>query len=89
MKIIFSKKFKKQFAKLRKNEKTRVLKALKKFEENPFERSLNNHELHGKDFAGLRSISAGGDIRLLFEEENSYILIMCRTLRKNQEKENP
>lgn len=80
MKIILAKKFKKQFAKLRENEKKRVVNALKKFEDNPFEKSLHNHALHGKDFLGLRSISAGGDIRLLFEEENSYITVEFVTL---------
>lgn len=80
MTVILSKKFKKQFKKLRVNEKSRVLQSLQKFQKDPFDKTLNNHSLSGKKFLGLRSISAGGDIRLLFEEENSYISVEFITL---------
>ena len=80
MKVILSKKFEKQFKKLRVNEKKRVLESLEKFKNDPFQKSLNNHVLNGKKLLGLRSISAGGDIRLLFEEEDEYLVVVFVTL---------
>ena len=80
MKIALSKKFRKQFKKLRVNEKLRIKKTLNDFKNNPFEKSLHNHALHGKEFKGMRSVSAGGDIRLLFEEKDGYLSIIFVTL---------
>lgn len=80
MKIILSKKFRKQFKKLRVNEKLRVKNALQSFSEDPFNALLRNHPLHGKEFKGLRSVSAGGDIHLLFEEKNNYLSVVSITL---------
>lgn len=80
MEVILSKKFRKQFSKMRVNEKKRVRTALEKFQKNPFDEALYNHALKGKELKGLRSISAGGDIRLLFEENDGYISVIFVTL---------
>lgn len=37
----------------------------------PYNPSLKNHPLHGEQI-GLRAISAGGDLRLVFYEINEY-----------------
>ena len=73
--IRFNKKFEKQFADLRKNEQKRVLAAIELFKKNPFDKKLRNHELEGK-YSDYRSISAGGDIRLHYYEENDKITIV-------------
>ena len=56
---------------LRLSEKDRLATkaALVKFEEDPFDRSLRNHALKGP-LAGLRSIDAKGDLRILFTEDS-------------------
>lgn len=52
-----------------------ILHALETFTKNPFTKSLNNHALHGK-LASFRSISAGYDIRIIFEEYDGYTIVI-------------
>jgi mRNA interferase YafQ len=73
--IEFSKKFTKQFEKLRKNEQKRVIETLKLFEGDPSNPKLRNHELSG-EYKEFRSISAGGDIRLHYYEESGKITVV-------------
>lgn len=69
---IFDKQYKKR---LRKNEQERVNEALKIFMNDKFDTILNNHALHGK-YKGKRSMNAGGDIRIIFEEKGGIIIIL-------------
>lgn len=75
MKINLGKNFIKQYAKLKSKEKDRVDKALLSFKDNPYSKELKNHALKGK-MEGRRAISAGGDLRLIFIEEEKYTLIL-------------
>jgi len=60
MQYILSKSFEKDFAKLPKNTKKKVILALEKFVENPQNPSLRNHGLCGKR-KGCFSINVTGD----------------------------
>lgn len=75
MKIVRTKKFVKNYSKLRLNEQLRIEEAIIKFSQNPFDAVLFNHALKGK-MAGRRSISAGGDLRIIFEEEKDYVVVI-------------
>ena len=45
------------------------------FQKDPCHPTLKNHKLKGK-FKDRRAISAGGDIRLIFEEYENYTLVL-------------
>ena len=79
MLIISSKKFDKRYSKLKTGEQRRVDLAIQKFSINPFDPTLRNHPLIGK-FTGLRSISAGGDLRIIFREKDNYIEVLLITV---------
>ncbi|MBI2122266.1 MAG: type II toxin-antitoxin system mRNA interferase toxin, RelE/StbE family [Candidatus Sungbacteria bacterium] len=71
MKIILHRNFKKQYIKLRDEERQRFGERRDLFLKNPFHPILNNHPLHGA-YRGYRSISVGGDLRVIYEEIDSY-----------------
>lgn len=75
MKIYRKKKFLKQYLKLSKKKQKKINNALLIFEQNPFEKILKNHQLNG-EFSDLRSISITGDLRIIFKEENNYLVVM-------------
>ena len=72
MKIKFTKNFQKEFARLRQKEKDRVTASLNAFQINPDFPFLQRHALKG-EFLGYMSINAGGDLRLLYYEEDDKI----------------
>lgn len=71
MKIHFHKNFTKIFLKLPPKIREKIKTTVDTFQKNPHEPQLDNHALHGKQ-KGQRSVSVGGDIRILFVEENNY-----------------
>lgn len=71
MQVDFHKVFRNGLEKLTPNQLKRVDRILELFEKNPCDPQLGNHALKGK-LLGYRSIAAGGDLRLLFKEENNY-----------------
>ncbi len=75
MEIVFSKTYDKHFAKLRKKEKERVRDAIAKFRKNPSDGFLNNHSLSGK-MKGKRALSVGGDLRIIFREQDGYVVVL-------------
>ncbi len=75
MKIIYGKKFLKKFKKLKKGEQKRVYNTIKLFKNNIFDPQIHNHALKG-DFLGYRSLNVGGDLRIIFSEENEYVTIL-------------
>jgi addiction module RelE/StbE family toxin len=75
MKIRKHKDFQKDFRKLRKGEKERVFRVLEIFCQNPNHEILNNHLLKGKHL-GKRSINAGGDLRIIFQETDDYFEVL-------------
>jgi len=74
MKIIFGSQYRKQYKKLAESDKEAVKKTISVFSGEPFDRRLRNHPLKG-EFSGLRSISAGFDLRIIFREEDSYAIV--------------
>lgn len=63
--------FTKAFLKLSPKMREKIKRTIEIFQDNPHNPELNNHALHGK-LKGKRSISAGGNIRIIFVEENNY-----------------
>ncbi|MGH7196082.1 MAG: type II toxin-antitoxin system RelE/ParE family toxin [Candidatus Saccharimonadales bacterium] len=75
MTIRYSKRFRKQFKKLRPKEKDRFWQRLELLKTRPYDKRLNNHLLSG-DYAHMHSINIGGDLRALFSEAaNGQIII--------------
>mgnify|MGYP001581405994 FL=1 len=66
MRIVYSKKFKKKFQKLRSGERKKFEKRVEIFIRNVSDPALNDHALHGKLFR-YRSINITGDLRVLYE----------------------
>lgn len=74
--IIRSKKlFEKQFKKLPKGIRQKALRKIEIFSQNPFDKSLNNHPLHGA-LKGLRAFSVTGDVRIVFQEVDDYVVVL-------------
>lgn len=65
MQYILSKRFEKDFAKLPKPIKKKVLMILQKFVEDPLDSSLCNHRLSGK-WSNHHSIDVSGDVRAVY-----------------------
>lgn len=82
MNIKYHKRFEKQFKKLLKKDKERVLGVIERFINNPRSKELNNHGLKGVLF-GKRAISVGPDLRIIFEELDNYALIIFLDLGKH------
>ena len=67
MRICFSPNFDRQFAqRLTKQQQVQVLDAIEQFIDNSNHEDLRNHPLKG-NWAGHRSLSIGGDLRLHFQ----------------------
>lgn len=67
MKIVLHRRFKKQYEKLRTGEQRRFKERRNLFLQNRFHPLLENHALH-EEYQGCRSISVGGNLRVIFEE---------------------
>jgi mRNA-degrading endonuclease YafQ of YafQ-DinJ toxin-antitoxin module len=72
--IIFNKTFEKQYSKLSPILQRKVDIAIEKFEVNPYDISLMNHNLTGK-LIGYKSIRVNYNIRIVFTEEGGYTLV--------------
>jgi len=84
MQLHFHKNFDKTFKTLSLKQKQRVKETIDLFKQNPHDPSLKNHALHGRD-KDKRSISTGGDLRLVFKERNNYeIVLFIRVGTHNQ-----
>ena len=70
MTIILHRNFKKQYKKLN-GERRRFRERINLFLKNPFHPLLNNHSLHG-EYRSYRSINAGGDLRVIYQEIDSH-----------------
>jgi len=80
MKLIFSKRFKKEYKKLSARDQKRVGVRLSIFTADLSNPQLNNHKLHGRDKA-YWSINISGDLRAVFEEidPQTYFFIKLGT----------
>ncbi len=74
MRIIFNSTFEKQYRKLNPILQRKVDIAIEKFEVNPFDISLMNHNLTSK-LVGYKSIRVNYNIRIIFKEEGGYTLV--------------
>jgi len=79
MQIKFHKNFQKRFKKLPPSLKAKTITAIKKFEKNPFGKELKNHPLKGR-LSGKRAFSVTGDLRVIFEEKDNYVLVIMLDL---------
>lgn len=70
-----TKRFDKAFARLAVRDQQRVETALTLFMDQPFHPALKNHGLVGK-LRGLRAISAGYDLRIVYEEESGHARVL-------------
>ena len=75
MKILFAKKMTRQYWKLRAEDRKRVDDAIENFRKDPFAPALKNHPLKGP-MKGARAISAGFDLRIIFEEHEGYAVLL-------------
>ncbi len=82
MNIKYHKRFEKQFKKLLEKDKKKVLGAIENFIDNPRNVSLKNHSLKGM-LMGKRAISVSSDMRIVFEEFDSYRLVIFLDLGKH------
>ncbi len=80
MRLIFRKSFEKQYKKLPKKIKMKVKERNTLFEKEPFSPILNNHALHGKKFACMRSVDMTGDYREIFiADEDNVVFVFVGT----------
>lgn len=84
MKIKSRKKFDKKFNKLPEKEKQQIKIKIELFSEDPFHYSLRNHALSGK-MRGLRAFSVGGNMRIIFQEFDDYILVIFLDLGSHEQ----
>jgi len=82
MKIVYHKRFEKQYKKLIDKDKEKANKALEIFINNPNDTKLNNHCLKGS-LIGKKAISAAPNLRLIFEEFDDYALVIFLDLGKH------
>ncbi len=75
MTLYTTSRFDKAFARLAVRDQRRVEAALTLFMDQPFHPALRNHALSGK-LRGLRAISAGYDLRIVFEEEGGHARVL-------------
>lgn len=75
MNILFAKSFTRQYWKLQDADRRRADVALSHFRRDPFDPKLRNHPLRGS-LHGKRSISAGFDLRIVFEERDEYTVVI-------------
>lgn len=83
MKIVIEKGFGKQYKKLLPAKKYKVDQAILLFSRLPMDSSLRNHALRGR-WAGHRSISAGGDLRLHYISHGEQTAVFVAVGSHNQ-----
>lgn len=84
MKITYINAFVKKFDRLEKKQKQKVRDAIEVFTKNPQNPTLRNHKLKGK-LDGKRAISAGYDLRIVFEEKGGYLEVIMIAVGKHEE----
>lgn len=75
MEIRYHRHFLKRFKKLSPDVKEKTITAIGKFLKNPKAHSLRNHALKGR-LLGKRAFCVTGDIRVIFEEFDDYVLVI-------------
>jgi addiction module RelE/StbE family toxin len=75
MEVRESKNFAKALQKLQARQQDAVRTAIKSFVADRQAPALRDHALKGK-MKGLRAFSAGGDLRVVYREENDFLIIV-------------
>lgn len=75
MKIRYHRYFLKRFKKLSPDIKEKTITAIGKFSRNPRAPNLRNHALKGR-LLGKRAFCVTGDVRVIFEEFDDYVLVI-------------
>ncbi len=75
MNINFHKSFQKSYRKLDSKIQKKVDIAIHKFRTNPSDKTLRNHPLTG-NLQGKRVFSVTGNVRVVFEEYDNYVLVV-------------
>ncbi len=84
MQIFYHMRFLKQMEKLQKYQKIIVADAIDLFRKDPFNSSLKNHPLKGSA-KGARAISAGFDLRIIFEEYTNDTVVLMLAVGSHEE----
>ena len=82
MQIEYHKHLKKQYSKLSQKIQVKFANRLKVFVDNPFDKGLNNHPLHG-DYSEYRSINVTGDIRAVYEVRGNTVIFLIIDTHSN------
>lgn len=75
MRIQYTPAFNRMYRKLQQEQKGSVDVAMDLFRTDPFHPNLRNHKLQGSK-KGLRSFSAGHDLRILYAERGGHALVL-------------
>lgn len=75
MKILFAKKFRRNYLRLQIRIREQCDERLRLFEDEPFHPLLNNHSVE-KRFPGCRSINVTGDYRAIFKQQNGVVVFV-------------
>lgn len=73
--IDYSKAFEKHYEKLNIKIQDKIDEAIERFHGNPHDPTLRSHPLKGS-MSGKRAFSAGGDLRIIFQEYDDYTLVL-------------
>ncbi len=73
MRVIYHRRFEKQYRKLSPKLQEKLDLRLNLFASDPFAPELDNHVLHGK-YSGCRSIDIAGDLRAIYEIHDELII---------------
>lgn len=75
MEILTHRSFEKAYAKLDSRQRNLVNRAITLFMEDRSNPALRDHPLKGK-LAGLRSFSASWDLRVIYREEDGFVIVI-------------
>ena len=75
MRVLYKKRFEREFKRLDEKVKLAFLKRLELFAENRSHPLLRNHPVDAA-FPGCRSINISGDLRAIFREERDVVIFM-------------
>lgn len=75
MRVEYHKSFTKKFRKLNRKTQDKVTDVVNIFRHDPHDPSLRNHALKGS-MLGKRAFSVTGDLRVVFEEIDDYVLVI-------------
>ncbi|TSC60683.1 MAG: hypothetical protein Greene041662_169 [Candidatus Peregrinibacteria bacterium Greene0416_62] len=84
MQVFYAKSFHRAYRKLSAEHQKHVGIVIQIFLHSPFDPRLHNHKLAGSK-RGLRAISAGYDLRILYEEREGHAVIFMITVGRHDE----